>query len=68
MSFELLLGIRELSPGSLFSFFFFGSNVSLLARNKPWIKDSIVLSSFKENHFSLHGLCFHGKFCVELTT
>ena len=23
---------------------------------------------FKENHFSLHGLCFHGKFCVELTT
>lgn len=31
-------------------------------------EDSIVLSSFKENHFSLHRLCLHGGLCVELAT
>lgn len=27
-----------------------------------------MLSSFKENHFSLHRLCLHGGLCVELAT
>lgn len=29
---------------------------------------SIVLSSLKENHLSLHQLCLLGRLCVELAT